>query len=330
MKVTRDTLKGLAKREAEHRAEVGDVISGYLIGSVANGEPLIGGAADIDLVLIHERPPASKREIVQLSETVHLDISHHSKDFYAQPRELRVHPWIGPSLCEPVFLFDPEHFFEQAQAGARGQFHRPDHIHTRAKAFLDRARQMAAFLPLTDRWLKTYCQALLEGANAVVSLVRFPIAGRRLALELAEVAETMGHPELYGSFLQLLGSESFNEWHLPEWHSAWGRAFDQASQESTNPELVPCRRDYYFLAFQALAEAGYPKASLWSLLTTWEKAIQELDGAGGTESLNAKWNEFLEQMKLSSPFAEVNQLRLEKYFNLAEDLISLWAERTGA
>ncbi len=44
-------------------------------------------------------------------------------------------------MCEPIFLYDPQHFFELAQASARGQFHRPDHVAARAQAFLDLARR---------------------------------------------------------------------------------------------------------------------------------------------------------------------------------------------
>ena len=120
MKITRQQLIDLARHEVLQRTHQRGILSGYLIGSVVGGDPLLGDTADIDLVLIHRESVTPKREAVRLSHQVHLDISHHSKDVYMKPSELRVDPWLGPSLCEPIFLHDPEHFFEWAQAGARG------------------------------------------------------------------------------------------------------------------------------------------------------------------------------------------------------------------
>jgi len=110
--IPRDQLVELARREVERRAANEGILSGYLIGSVARGNPALGGTMDIDLVLIHHHKPRAEREIIRLSHQVHLDILHHDRAFYRRPSELRVHPWMGPALCEPIFLFDPEHFFE--------------------------------------------------------------------------------------------------------------------------------------------------------------------------------------------------------------------------
>ncbi len=140
MIITRAKLVELARREAEARAASGDLVSAYLVGSVAYGEPLLGGTADIDLVLIHAEDPATDREIVPLSADVHLDIVHHGRQRYAQPRGLRIDPWLGPAISGPVFLYDPQHFFEWAQAGARGQFFRADHTLARARSLLQAAR----------------------------------------------------------------------------------------------------------------------------------------------------------------------------------------------
>ena len=113
----------------------------------------------MDLVLIHEYEPAIPREIVPLSDEVHLDISHHAKRLYKQPRELRVDPWLGPSMCEPVFLHDPNHFFEWAQASVRGQFHRPDYMLARGAAFLERARISLKGLETDRLWLSDWTRA---------------------------------------------------------------------------------------------------------------------------------------------------------------------------
>ncbi|HLE23250.1 MAG TPA: hypothetical protein VI701_03005, partial [Anaerolineales bacterium] len=132
MRITRTQLIEAARREVERRAETDGLAAAYLIGSIVHDQAVLGGAADIDLVLIHDHQPDSRREIVGLSDEVHLDIAHHHRDQYAQPRLLRLDPWLGPAIYDPLPLHDPQHLFEWAQASARGQFLRPDHRAARA------------------------------------------------------------------------------------------------------------------------------------------------------------------------------------------------------
>jgi predicted nucleotidyltransferase len=330
VRITREKLIDLARRETVQRASRGGVISGYLIGSVAHGEPLLGGTADIDLVLIHDEKPPAQREVVPLSPEIHLDITHHSRDLYMNPRELRIHPWLGPSMCEPIFLHDPEHFFEWAQAGARGQFFRPDYTYARAHAFLRRARQLKAVLGVSNRWLKSYTRALLEAANAVACLSGFPQAGRRLTLSLEKTLEDLGQSTVYAGFMRLLGVETFNGWDLPKWLTAWARAYDDAVQNSDNPELTPMRRDYYLTGFQALADAGRPEAVVWTLLRTWEWAMHALDIAGGADHHQPSWDAVREHLGLQ-PISESSRVgELERFLDHIEELLEDWAERSGA
>jgi predicted nucleotidyltransferase len=74
VKITRQHLIDLARNEALKRADLNNVLSAYLIGSVASGDPLLGDTADIDLVLIHQGEAPSQRETVRLSHQVHFDI----------------------------------------------------------------------------------------------------------------------------------------------------------------------------------------------------------------------------------------------------------------
>ena len=330
MRVSRELLIDLARREAERRGAESDVLSGYLVGSVAKGEPQFGDNADIDLVLIHKGSPQTEREIMRLSQQVHLDIAHHGQDLYLKPSALRVHPWLGPSLCEPIFLYDPEHFLEWAQAGARGQYYRADHTHTRARAFLDRARQSSSLLPVSSRWERTYFRAVLEAANAVACLTGFPVAGRRLSLQLNNAAQNLEYPEFYGSFLQLLGSDSLQDWSIPETLSAWARTFDEASDISSDPLLSHCRRDYYLNAFQVLAEMGEAKAILWPLITTWEQALHALNPIENPEQHHAEWIRLLDNLGLSAERRSARMDGLEQYLVRNEAFIEEWAERSGA
>jgi len=327
--VSRDKLIELAELETHDRVEEQGILSGYLIGSVATGNPVLGGTADIDLVLIHENQPAMRREIQRISENIHLDIYHYPKELYLRPRELRIDPWIGPSLSAPIFIHDPQHFFEWAQAGARGQFFRADHVLSRATEFYKRARQTSSLLALSNRWLKTYTRAVLEAANAVVTLVGNPAAGRRLMLDVERHTQEAGYPHIYYNFLQLLGGSFINATILPKWLSDWGYAFDAAAKLSNHPELNPCRRMYYLRGFQALAEVERPEAVLWTMLTTWERSTHTLTLSEKVAPYQAAWHSVLERLQLGSASTTSRMEELEDFMNTIDGLLAAWAEQVG-
>ena len=330
MSIAREQLIDLARRETEQRAASNEILSGYLIGSVARGDPSLGDAMDIDLVLVHRHEPTTAREIVRLSHQVHLDILHHSRVFYDRPRRLRIDPWMGPALCEPVFLYDPEHFFEWAQAGARGQFFRPDHVYARAQAFLSRSRQASSLLPLSGRWLRTFLRALLDAANAVASLDGFPVAGRRLSLHLADIATRLDCPWLLAQFHQLLGVEHLHRFDLPQHLNAWARACDAAMASGGDPTLLPCRRDYYLKAFQALADAGRGPAILWNLLWTWEEFIYLLGHKPDARPHRDAWRQALMELGLGPDQRAERAQSLECIIQKHGAYIEAWGERHGA
>ncbi|TFH37397.1 MAG: hypothetical protein E4G99_02625 [Anaerolineales bacterium] len=330
MSITRQHLIDLARQETLQRADRGAVVSGYLMGSVASGDPLLGGTADIDLVLIHSSEPSQQRETVRLSHQIHLDIIHHSKEVYSKPSELRVHPWLGPALCEPIFLHDPDHFFERAQAGARGQFYRPDHTFARASAFLHRARQGHSLLGYSQRWLKFYLRAVMEAANAVASLDKFPAAGRRLTLDLAKQAEHFEYPAFYEGFLNLLGGDHMLAWNLPDMLSAWARAYDVASQGEHHLRIPAYRRDYYLHAFQAFIENGDPEAILWPLLQSWERVIAALPEVEENEIHFKAWIDFLTRVRLTERDKDQRAHMLGAYIDQNTAWIKAWGIRVGA
>jgi hypothetical protein len=326
VRITREKLIELALKETEARAERSSIVSGYLIGSVAASRPLVGGTGDIDLILIDELIPEPKREMVSLSPDIHLDITIHPKELYAKPKELRVHPWLGPSMCEPVFLFDPEHYFEWAQAGARGQFHRADHIQERAAAFLNKARKRKAALPTSSRWLGEYLRALMEGANAAATLGGFPLTGRRIALELEIRSEHIGMPELYSTFQSLSGNDHSPSVDIPLMLAEWAKAFDLAALDSAEPELDPCRRDYHLRAYQALIEVARPESILWPLLRIWDITISELSKTHPRSEYLSVWSEVLKQLRLAPSHRDHREDALEGFLDIVETKIDHWSE----
>ncbi len=118
------------------------VLAAYLQGSLLGDSPLIGNTADIDLFFIHTDEVAVEREIVRLSDEVHLDISHHSHRIYRQPRELRLHPWLGPAIYGCKIMYDPQHFIDFTQASVRGQFNAPQNVISRVRKQAEHSRQM--------------------------------------------------------------------------------------------------------------------------------------------------------------------------------------------
>ena len=330
MIITRAKLIDLARREAEARAASGDLVSAYLVGSVAYGEPLLGGTADIDLVLVHTREPGADREMVPLSAEVHLDIVHHARQRYAQPRSLRIDPWMGPAISGPVFLYDPQHFFEWAQAGARGQFFRADHTLERARSLLQAARARLPH-PLPEQLeAGTLLEAAIDGANAAASLAGAPAAGRRLLLELERRGQTLGRPELSEGLIRLFGIERGDSRAVPAWLAAWARAFDAAAPLTTDPRLAPCRRAYHLSGFQALAEAGRPDAVVLPLLLVWERTLRVLDAYGQAADFRAAWDDALRSLGLPPDALQTRALELESYLDAVETLIDGWAARNGA
>src|SRR5919205_1871021 len=124
MRVTRESLIRIAKETAQERAfNDRDIIAAYLTGAlVSDIDPILGGTADIDIILVHADEPKSRREFVKLTPDFHLDISHRAKAEFKKPRELRLDPWLGWEMYDPMLLYEREKFFEFIQAGLRAGF----------------------------------------------------------------------------------------------------------------------------------------------------------------------------------------------------------------
>ncbi|HZW05247.1 MAG TPA: hypothetical protein VFF68_15045, partial [Anaerolineaceae bacterium] len=69
MRITRDHLLKIAREMAEQRARRNrGLVCIYLTGSLLTDAPLLGGTADIDLILIHNSEPAYPREVVRITD----------------------------------------------------------------------------------------------------------------------------------------------------------------------------------------------------------------------------------------------------------------------
>lgn len=322
MRVTREILIDLAREEAERRGQIEDVLSGYLIGSVASGDPIIGGSADIDLVLIHRFEPARIREIVPLSNDIHLDITHHSSEVYGYPPDLRIDPWIGPSMCEPIFLYDPDHFFERAQAGVRGQFYRSDHTHTRSLAFLNRAREAKPDITTNPAWVTQYLTSAMEAANALATLGGFPIAGRSMSILLKSRLLELEFEDSWIEFQSLFGGNELQEELIAGWIDAWEAAFDAVSHHDLM--FNPVRKNYYLKSFLSFIDMGNAKEIVWSLVTTWGNAIKILHEVGEDGQFYNGWESALEHFRLSPDDRAARDNDLENFLDHVEEVLEGW------
>lgn len=330
MIITRERLIELGRREATERGERQRLAAVYLVGSVVEGDPLVGGSADIDLVLIHNLSPLRPREIVRLSTDVHLDLHHRARAEFEAPRQLRTDPDLGPALCHSIRLHDPEHFFDWVQASACAQFHHPSNRMARARALLTRARTLQRSLSVDDGWQRRLASAAVDGANAAATLGGQPAHGRRLVPGLRTRLDALDQLALFAGFLRVFDADQSAGWDLPGWMAHWAKAYDASLEQSEDKVRAPVRRDYFLRAFQTLAEADMAEAVVVPLLLTWPALDAEqvpevvmADCTGARQSLYAACG--LQDAKLAE-----RRTRLDAFLDDVELFLEAWGSEHGA
>ena len=287
MRVTRESLIRIAKETAQERSfNDRDIIAAYLSGSLASEgtDPMLGGTADIDVILVHANEPQQRREFVKLTPDFHVDINHRTKAEFKKPRELRMDPWLGWEMYDPMLLFEREKFFEFIQAGLRAgfEFNAPAPALHRSRLLLSQARQIWRELltisdEVTPRDLEQYLNSLYHAVNAVAELSGPPLQERRLLLEFASRAETAQRPEMNAALLGLLGASALDPAVISEWLPQWKLAFESAMEYAqVDARIHPARINYYDKAIKAILAGETPYAALWPLLQTWTLAANVL------------------------------------------------------
>jgi len=333
MRVTREKLLKLAQTQAALRVmQDRRLICIYLTGSLLDEEPLLGGTADIDLFFVHDLPQPTAREIVPLSDEVHLDIAHVSQEQYQQPRSLRSDPWLGSFLCQnPIVLHERGHWFEFVQAGVFAQFYRPETILQRVQPLLESARQ--GWLELHNgstqdfiERLTCYLRALEQTGNAIACLSGSPLTTRRFLLHFPQRAQAIGHAELSAGLVSLLmgGTDLPPEEEPLPWFEAWQSALNDASQSSGRPlSLHPARMAYYTRAAQALWRE-MPPAALWIVLYTGCAALRCLPKDHPSRS------DFISLCRsLALNPLEERLTALDAYLDTVEEVVENWAKENG-
>jgi hypothetical protein len=287
MRVTRESLIRIAKENAQERAfNDKDIVAAYVAGSLmGEPEPMLGGTADIDLVLVHAATPLLAREFVKLTPDFHLDITHRARSDFRTPRELRADPWLGWDMFAPLVLFEREKIFDFVQAALRAgfEFEGPALTLQRCRKLLQHGRQI--WIDLSDigekagpREVAKYLKSLFHAGNAVAELSGPPIYERRFLLEFPARARQVERDGMALGMLGLLGATSrFDPAAMSAWLEDWRVSFNAAAETAgVEGRIHPARLNYYEKAIRSILESETPAAALWPLLNTWSFAAAVL------------------------------------------------------
>ena len=334
MRVSRESLIRIAKETAQERAfNDRGIIAAYLTGAlVADSEPILGGTADIDIIFVHADEPKHRREFVKLTPDFHLDISHRAKAEFKRPRELRLDPWLGWEMYDPMLLYERERFFEFVQAGLRAgfEFNAPAPALQRSRILLAQGRGIwRDLLDLGDAVTPTdvlqYMKSLYYAVNAVAELSGPPLQERRLMLEFPPRAETAKRPAMSAALTGLLGATHLDPAFINDWVPEWRLAFEAAAENSrVDLRIHPARVNYYEKAIKAMLAGETPRAALWPLLHTWTLAVDVLPG-----HMVEAWRAACAQLKLTIPDFEDHLNELDQFLDEVEILLDELATEHG-
>jgi hypothetical protein len=332
MRVTRETLIRIAKETAQERAyNDKDIIAAYLTGSLLGDEAILGGTADIDLILVHANKPQQSREIVKLTPDFHLDIGHRSKSEFKSPRELRTDPWLGYEVYDPLLLYEREKFLEFVQAGVRGgfEFNQPASVLQRCRKLHAHGRQI--WFDLSDahadepKTLHQFLKAVYHAVNAVAELSGPPLPERRLLVHFAARAEAAGRPGLYTDLMKLLGVENLGKIDLDQVLANWQSDFQAAAESGrADVRIHPARLKYYEKGIRSLLDGEVPAAAIWPLLQTWTLAAMVLP-----QEQRDAWRSVCTSLELSGGALGQRVEELDQFLDVVEILLDEIAEANG-
>jgi predicted nucleotidyltransferase len=332
MRVTRESLIRIAKETSQERAyNDPEIIAAYLTGSLLNVEPMLGGTADIDIVLVCKNTPKKVREFIKLTPDFHLDISRRAKDEFKNPRELRIDPWLGYEMYDPMLLYEREKFFDFVQASLRAgfDFEQPPLMLQRCRKLLAHARQIWMELSEVEDQagppeIKKYMDSLYHAINTVAEVTGEPISERRLLLEIPFRADAAQKPGLSVGAYGLIGANQVDMEKVRSWLGDWKSAFKLASEKpNVDLRIHPARLNYYEKAIKAILEGENPPAALWPLLHTWTLSAEVLEG----DHLNF-WKNGIQELGLGTHFQERVE-GLDQYIDEIEVLLDEIAAANG-
>lgn len=333
--IEHSTLLRLAKEYAARKAQSRrSLVAALLTGSVARGEPPLGDAVDLDIILVDDGAPDPNTELVRLSDYVFVDAVYVRPDEYADRKALRAHHFTGPALNDALLLHDPRHYFDILQAAIRASHNRPDQIYARARSALaaagSRFDRLSPFRddpvpePLPFDLLCDFHECLYLAATALLLLSGQPgdsSGGRKLMVRF-EAAARRFRPELYPLFLAALGAQNTSVEMIGASLADWLVLYKAASQRRpTDATVHPLKRGYYERGFRALIAEGHALNTLWLLERTLAACVSDLD------SLPEAWLKFLGATgkRTGAEFSERIR-RVESLLALMDETLIRWAK----
>ena len=330
MRITRETLIRIAKETAQKRALADPgLVAAYLTGSLRSENPFLGNSTDIDIVLVHGGQPKVRREILPVTSEISLDIIHNPRSEYEKPKELRIHPWLGPELFDPLPLYGAQYFFEFVQAGVRAGYNEPVNVLARARQNAEHARQIWSSLGLSQETgpalLLTYLKSINHAVNAVALLTGNPLAERRFMLQFQGRAAAAGAPGLSAGLLGLLGGAQVDAAILLEFMTVWEKTFvDAANRNDVHPTIKVPRLAYYKLAFEAMLAGESPLSVLWPLILTWTRAAVVVP-----PTHRSQWQAACEKLGLTGEAFHERLDGLDLFLEPVEEMLEKMAARNG-
>jgi len=333
MRVTSEVLLKIALDYIQqHTRRSNTLLAAFVHGAALLESPLLVGTGDIDLFLIHNDATPETRQILRVTDEIHLDIANYPREAFHQTRLIRVHPWFGPVISGCKILYDPQHFLDFIQASVRGQFTRPDYIFARARSQVEPSRQIWLDYQLripesTPQEAQKYLKAVSQATNAIASLSGMPLTERRFLIEFPQRAQLVGQSELlFGSLLSLIGTSQVNLSAITTWLGEWRIAYDAVPEERRPASLSKHRLQYYQQFFEAFLETGRYALILWPLWHSWTKAAVCLPESAPER---AAWRTAGEQLGLIGDAFAAKIEALDVYLDLVEEILETWAQSNG-
>lgn len=329
MRITKELLWEIAEDAVEDRIDADKkIIAAYLHGSVLDGEPVLGGSADVDLVFIREKKTPDP-EIIRLTEDVHLDIQHHLKSDYEPPRTLRTDTWKGAALYACKSLYDPDHLIDFTQASVRGMYYSYENVLGRAQPLLKKARK--TWINFHNRPPKPdpdtvwrYLKALENIANAIGFLNGPPLTIRRLLLDFPERAQALGQKGLFEGLVELLGANDVDRASVASWLPVWDEMYQSLGEiKKLPPELNQHRWAYYRKSMEAMFSSNEPRTAFWPLLYTWTLAAKHLPKKSFHVNV---WREAFTDLGLIGKDFNARLHGLDTYLEEVEEVFDTWKQ----
>lgn len=325
MRITQEMLVKIAKEHVDKRIRrEKDLVAVYLMGSVSEGDPLLGGSTDIDLTFVHKEDPLLKREVLRVTYEISLDIEHHHQSFYTYHRRLRQNPWIGFAICNHQnILYDKDHWLEFIQASVSARFDSPENVYGRAQQFAENGRRL--WFDLDDpqevpweAWIALYFKAVGAAANAIACLNGPALTTRRFMFDFTNRAETLEQLPLVGELTRLLGNENMSEELFAQWRPLWEETLEAANRQSDCPlNISRVRKAYFLQSVDAMAESGSLHAVLWPMVETWQQAMTCLD----EPTDHRRWKGFLASLGFQDDKRETLLSDLDQFVERSENLL---------